>query len=87
MNGNGAQAAVLKHIFSLLIPLLALAVAWGTIQTRLDNLHVSVNKIELNIKEIESVLLHLQLEQRESQMFRRQWLIRWGHYLEGRSNE
>lgn len=87
MNGNGAQAAILKHLLSLLVPLLALAVAWGTIQTRLENLHVSVTKIESDIKEIESVLLHLQLEQRESQMFRQQWLLRWGQFLERDSNE
>lgn len=86
-NGNGTSGELLKYLLTLLLPLLALAVAWGTIQTRLDNLYHTTTKIEIDIKEMEQVLLNLQLEQREFQAFRQQWLIRWGQFLEGGQND
>ena len=87
MNGNGGNGETLRYLSTLLLPLLALAVAWGTIQARLDNLHNTVNKIESDIKDMETVLLNLRLEQRESQAFRHQWLQQWGRYLEVNPND
>lgn len=81
-NGNGVSGEVFRYVLTLLLPLLALAVAWGTIQTRLDNVYHTTTKIEKDIKEMEVVLLNLQLDQREFQAFRHQWLMRWGQFLE-----
>ena len=87
MNGNGTNGGVVRYVTTLLVPLLALAVAWGSLHTRLDHLHDSILKIETDIKEIEVVLLHLQLEQREFQTFKTQWLQQWGQYLGSDSND
>jgi len=87
MGGNGINGETLRYLSTLLLPLLALAVAWGTLHTRLDNLYYSITKIESDIKDMEIVLINLQLEQREFQGFRQQWLQRWGRFLEENRNE
>jgi len=79
MNGNHEW---IKFLITVLMPMLALAAAWGTIQTRLDNVHATTLKIESDIKEIEASLLDIRIEQAQLSMFRREWMSRWGAMME-----
>ena len=58
---------------------------------KLSNLELSclrgMIEDEADIKEIEVLLLHLKLEQRDFQTFKTQWLQQWGQYLESDSND
>lgn len=83
-NGNGSGYAFdLRLVVAILIPVLTLAVAWGTIQTRLDHITSSTLKLERKIDELSIAIIDLRIAQQEDLTFRQQWLARWGHFLSG----
>lgn len=84
-NGNG-QIFDLRLVLAILLPLVTLAVAWGTLQTRLDHLSATTTKLEHQIKDVSIILMNLRLAQQEDIAFRQQWMARWGQFLNSNEN-